>query len=674
MAVKILKDAVILGRNDFILEDLRDELPSYMQTAIKTTWGEDFLDMDPADKIPEVDDAEFNLNWDDINVDKENLLLQLTGSITKSLYEEIKNDLRELDRQLKKLFYNLNLKEIYGYDDKDTFNFTIMSIISEIGRDAMYNSTTSIEKNLLDLIELIYDNKVNSINFNDVHVDEDKAKLIFGVYEDRKTSFNKLLNKLEKYLNDIQSGKREVNFEVKDTLFLTVEDSLESIAELKKIISSGALKSIIKNIIDKIDKINSGDVQLKLLISSKPEDFLRMAVSPFYSSCQHLHTGSYKKNLLANVFDKNSKIIYIIIDRPFEDCRGKQHPYTPIIRSILRKTNHGLALDNIYKADEIPISRFELIDLVNRKTNNTIEKFIGGTYEEDLVGNEKVLTLPPVYSDHFSVVSKKRSMFKWRDTLGEEEAKDLIEERVGERPEWVGSNVIIFKTFFIDEEFSGDDEHPLMKLQEFINQANKYPEKIIDIEDEKLLEYIEKYDIHIKLYKVLQDQYPEYLEQIRKQLNRPINPREDIEEILKSNNSFINSFKLDVGQEMITFVEKNTLNARDYSRYLLLIEIRNDLAHGEMYHVQVDIIDHKLNVSIGFHSDTFEGKESSRVEDMISMALPDIVKASFQYLYEYEIKKRRIDPEWESIKNIPIEGHQIKIINIMNDILEKYAV
>lgn len=94
------------------------------------------------------------------------------------------------------------------------------------------------------------------------------------------------------------------------------------------------------------DLVNS---KLYLYITDKPADILRMSVSNFYSSCQNMYSGVQNEQLLANVFDENSKIAYLIFDTPYVDNQGNKHPFTPIARTIIRvDENNHILFDKSY--------------------------------------------------------------------------------------------------------------------------------------------------------------------------------------------------------------------------------------------------------------------------------------------------------------------------------------
>ena len=90
---------------------------------------------------------------------------------------------------------------------------------------------------------------------------------------------------------------------------------------------------------------------LYLYITDKPEDKLNMSISKYYDSCQNIYTGSIKSRLLSNVFDKNSKVAYLIFDEPFKDSMGNTVPFTSITRMIIRHVKGEIFFDKTYPED-----------------------------------------------------------------------------------------------------------------------------------------------------------------------------------------------------------------------------------------------------------------------------------------------------------------------------------
>ena len=149
-----------------------------------------------------------------------------------------------------------------------------------------------------------------------------------------------------------------------------------------------------------------GESPLYLYITDKPDDKLRMSVSQFYDSCQNIYTGGeqgtqWNKKLLSNVFDKNSKVAYLIYDKPYKDTKGNEHPITTIARCILRvNKDGGVMFDRVYPNNLEKIF-YSII------TESTGIENVGKT--NDIYDYEGVEGLPAPYMDMYKLKTKGRS-------------------------------------------------------------------------------------------------------------------------------------------------------------------------------------------------------------------------------------------------------------------------
>jgi hypothetical protein len=101
------------------------------------------------------------------------------------------------------------------------------------------------------------------------------------------------------------------------------------------------IRSIVDILSNKINDhynvdFNIFDKDVYLLIRHKPHDILNMSISKFYSSCQHLYTGSYSSQLLSNVFDPNSIPAFLIFETPIYDDNEKISDFLPLSRMMIR--------------------------------------------------------------------------------------------------------------------------------------------------------------------------------------------------------------------------------------------------------------------------------------------------------------------------------------------------
>lgn len=114
--------------------------------------------------------------------------------------------------------------------------------------------------------------------------------------------------------------------------------------------------------------------KLYLYITDKSYDKLNMSLSKYYDSCQNIYDGTHKIQLLANVFDPNTKVAYIISETPFYDKKGNKVNYSPLYRCLIRydENSDKTMFDVAYpKINTNPIYSIieEYTDLKNEKIN-----------------------------------------------------------------------------------------------------------------------------------------------------------------------------------------------------------------------------------------------------------------------------------------------------------------
>lgn len=90
----------------------------------------------------------------------------------------------------------------------------------------------------------------------------------------------------------------------------------------------------------------SDDYYLK--VSGKPDDKLRISISDYYTSCQNMYDGDVRRTLPAAILDPYSKPAYIISKKEYVDIMGNMHPYTPIIRMIIRNIDGNVVSEPSY--------------------------------------------------------------------------------------------------------------------------------------------------------------------------------------------------------------------------------------------------------------------------------------------------------------------------------------
>ena len=350
----------------FITEVLKDEIPSYMSDIIKKRYQSvpDILDRDipkHTDKIPnvKVEITDENLNQkiknDLVNHFSENIISQYELSNIAKLIKENNDFYRLLDESAE----DVNLANISPRYIRHSSEDTIESIGYLYSKEFKLPTTQST----------------------------DIKKPIFGKNKSGIATLLKVSKKLFTELKDLD---------------------VESLINDKRLVG---LREPIINYHTNLDKLLE-QTKLYLYITDKPDDKLRMSISKYYDSCQNLYTGNeqgtqYNKKLLANVFDPNSKVAYLIYNVPFTDSRGNQHPFTSIARTIIRVNENGNTLfDRVYPSDIEEV----FFKIIEEKTGLKNTGKPGDTYHYS-----KVKGLPQPYMDKYSIKTINKGDFELED-------------------------------------------------------------------------------------------------------------------------------------------------------------------------------------------------------------------------------------------------------------------
>jgi hypothetical protein len=171
------------------------------------------------------------------------------------------------------------------------------------------------------------------------------------------------------------------------------------------------------------------DIYLKII--HNPKDILNMSISKFYSSCQHLYTGSYSDQVLSNVFDPNSIPAFLYFDSEIYWDDKKISDILPISRMMIRN------IDN--KDDELKIYFDRTYpDRVEKIMEKMVEKYSGNKKTIEYTEGESYIfspdldyddELPKPYHDRFSRVKSYKYIgknskkiifdrnFNWENTI-----------------------------------------------------------------------------------------------------------------------------------------------------------------------------------------------------------------------------------------------------------------
>lgn len=351
-----------------IHEVLGDDIPDYMKDIIKKRYKGDYLSQD----VPQHTSKIPNVN---IEVKNEEVLKyasnQLINSFSNKLADQMK--ISEIWKE-----YSTNQSGNFSFL-YSPFRILIDTCIPNIGEMNIYQKFTYFYSKEFRLP----DSRLNDDSTLKVSIDKNtftpSVKISVNVkWSNNKTGISGFLTAIKRVFPET-FGYLDVEKITRDKHFVGLRNPIINYQEN------------IKNI---------GTYSLFLYISDKPDDKLRMSISQFYDSCQNIYTGGdegteWNKKLLSNVFDKNSKVAYLLYNQPYKDTKGNEHPFTSIARCILRvNKNGGVMFDKVYPNN--------LQDLFYKViTENTGIENVGKS--EDVYDYENVAGLPAPYMDKYKL-------------------------------------------------------------------------------------------------------------------------------------------------------------------------------------------------------------------------------------------------------------------------------
>ncbi len=533
----------LIEKSKNLQEVLADDIPDYMKDIIKKRYKGDYLNREVpthTDKIPNVN---MQIKNDEI-VDFASR--QLIRSMTSKLEEQMKKS--EIWEQYNHKpegysFYYGPLKVIM---DKSIPNLGLLSSMQHAPLYQIFTYFYSKEFRLPDS-RLNDDSTLRTQRAK--HEPQFHAESV--KWSNNKTGLHGFLTAIKKVFPET-FGYLNVDKIIRDKNYV-------------------GLREPIINYQQNIQKI--GRYPLYLYITDKPDDKLRMSVSQFYDSCQNIYTGGetgtqWNKKLLSNVFDVNSKVAYLIYDKPYKDTKGNEHPYTSIARTILRvNKDGGVMFDRVYP-NNLQDVFYSII------TESTGIENVGK--DNDTYDYESVDGLPAPYMDKYSIktsgVNNEAKVNALMEALNVERRNiDVIDdERINVRNRRFGNSRYIVEDYVVitfDEaverssDMMRDDFVEIFGGQEVIEVLSGIVDgwdflQVLDIEEE-YYDYVNK-----KHEEEDESNIPEFLNEVY-----GVDTVYDMEEILKKNK--INSQQWFSGNiEMDEIIERYG-GEEDFIRFML---------------------------------------------------------------------------------------------------------
>jgi hypothetical protein len=231
-------------------------------------------------------------------------------------------------------------------------------------------------------------------------------KMVLGLSSTKITYFKFLKTLYSKNFTLLQGKDNNINNPIfsnnKSNLFTFVKSFNKAFPELAVDFNSFLNDRVFQGLREPIfnfeqNVMDLGKSKLYLYITDKPADVLRMSVSDFYSSCQNMYTGARNTQLLSNIFDKNSKIAYLIFDSPYVDNQGNGHPFTPIARTIIRVGENNRIMFDVTYPNRMEDDFYQIIERYAKIKNQG--------KEDDIYPYEYKVGLPKPYMDKYQMYS-----------------------------------------------------------------------------------------------------------------------------------------------------------------------------------------------------------------------------------------------------------------------------
>lgn len=428
----------IKSRIDYLNEaKIRDVINSRQAKQVESMWGAKFLDYEEVEGTSKIKQGKWKLS----DEDKYAVLGKFCESDISNLFK--------LFGELPKKFSEVLVKSID------------QTLISEdeyrVFKDIDINTPT------LDQMLLIFNNLFRKLSVNDTMSNSIILKDDKGVPV--KDEEGKMI-KTEKSVGDLEFTKNLININA----FITDYNSLVEKCVDKKV--EGWLKSDevttslsssrdLSNLISYYkNKENSYKVDIEIFnrdlflsISHNPKDILNMSISRFYSSCQHLYSGGYNKQVLSNVFDPNSIPAFLIFETPIMWDGEKISDHLPLSRMIIRSIETLSDSDKVelYFDRAYPDRMQDIFGKMVEKYSDNKSNFEGGTY----------LYAPDIDDD---------------DNISEP-----YQDRLGiKRVKYIGKNT---KTVYLSKvhDWSNVKIDPNSRIKELVIETTEIPENLTKI-------------------------------------------------------------------------------------------------------------------------------------------------------------------------------------------------
>jgi hypothetical protein len=350
----------IKPRGVFLNEEakIKDVILPRQAREVKSRWGEQYLELEEVEPTNNIKQGKWKLSEEDkIEALSEffgvslNKIYDFFGTLPDNLNDILK---RSINLELLKSDDNRWSKILDNFDIKKPTINQISVLTDPIFRKISVSETASAEI-------IVRDENGRPVMGDDgrpTRRRREEGEIIFS---------NNLVN-INSFLDDF------------NRLFPndSVDSSRFSSGDIQKLVSMSREDFSRNNYMVEVD-IYARD--LFLSIKHNPKDILNISISRFYSSCQHLYTGSFRSRVFGNVLDPNSIPAFLVFDTPiYDENNDLISEQLPLCRMMIRNID---SFDN--KKSDIYFDR-TYPDRMDNILEKMVEKYSGNEKSKEFSG------------------------------------------------------------------------------------------------------------------------------------------------------------------------------------------------------------------------------------------------------------------------------------------------
>ena len=311
----------IKSRSRFINEaKIGDVINAEQASRVKEKWGAKFLDYEEVEPTDKIKQGRWKLSEEDKN---KVLSAFFSSGRTKVDIAEVQKSFSSIPDKFVEIM-NLSLGSIASINANNKGLERAKEVLQEFDI-----KNPSIDE-MVAIFEPVFRKLSNETSKNEMIQKDEDGRPVMGE-DGRPIKVAKEIGDpvFEKNLINIFSFAHNYNtYYPENQVDVTIFDniSISNITNLAKEDINSDYKTSFK--------IFGRDIYLS--ISHNPKDILNMSISKFYTSCQHLYSGMYSRQVLGNVFDPNSIPAFLVFDTPIYNGDKMISEQLPLSRMMIR--------------------------------------------------------------------------------------------------------------------------------------------------------------------------------------------------------------------------------------------------------------------------------------------------------------------------------------------------